>query len=188
MPFAVKSCFDVALWFGDRALNDREYIQPQKLQRLMFLAQAFYSVAYPGKVLMAATFVTDALGPVEPGVFQVLAYGRPPMLEPYPVSDQVAQFLDGIWRRYGGQSADTLTRKVNEHPAVMLAREKGLNEPIALDAMVKYYAEAAKSRGAGSGLAQEVARVVKPRLMRSQGGKAVAVTSWAPKALTKKPE
>lgn len=182
MPFAVKSCFDVAFWFSDKALNENEYIQPQKLHRLIFLAQAYYSVAYPGRKLMPATFVTDTFGPVEPTVFHALAYGRPAMLDPNPVSDAVAQFLDGIWRRFGGYSADALTRKLNDHPAVQAAMQKGLNEEIPLAAMVKFYADAAKG-GNGPGVAAEAAKVVKPRLMRSQSGKAVAVTGWAPKAL-----
>ena len=187
MPFAVKSCFDVVLWFSDKALNENEYIQPQKLHRLIFLAQSYYSVAYPGRKLMPATFVTDTFGPVEPTVFHALAYGRPPMLDPNPLPDQVAQFLDGIWRRFGGYSADALTRKLADHPAVQTAMRKGMNEEIPLPAMVKFYADAAKG-GGGTAEAAEAAKVVKPRLMRSQGGKAVAVTAWAPKALGKKPE
>ncbi|CDK98102.1 conserved protein of unknown function [Magnetospirillum gryphiswaldense MSR-1 v2] len=190
MPFAVKSCFDVVLWFSDKALNDNEYIQPQKLHRLIFLAQAYFSVAYPGRKLMPATFVTDSFGPVEPTIFHALAYGRPPMLDPNPMPDQVAHFLEGIWRRFGAQTADQLTRKLNEHPAVAAAMNKGLNEEIPLAAMVKYYVDLAKAAQGGDGpaAAAEITKVVKPRLMRSQGGKAVAVTAWAPKALGKKPE
>ena len=192
MAFAVKSCFDVVLWFSDKALNDNEYIQPQKLHRLIFLAQAYYSVAYPGRKLMPATFVADTFGPIEPTVFHALAYGRPPMLDPNPVSDQVAHFLEGIWRRFGSQSADQLTRKLNEHPAVALAMNKGPNEEIPLVAMVKYYVDLAKTAKGGdspvAGVVADMAKVVKPRLMRKQGGKAVAVTAWAPKALGKKPE
>ena len=39
MPAAVKSAFDVAFWFADTALHDNEYMQPQKLQRLLFLSE-----------------------------------------------------------------------------------------------------------------------------------------------------
>ena len=45
MTPAVQSSFDVAYWFFDRALNENEYIQPQKLHRLMFLAPAYFAVA-----------------------------------------------------------------------------------------------------------------------------------------------
>lgn len=179
MPLAVKSCLDVVIWFTDRALNDREYIQPQKLHRLMFLAQAYYSVAYPGRKLMPATFVTDSFGPIEPTVFHAFAYGRPPMLDGNPLNDQVVAFLDSIWRRFGQYSADQLTKKLNEHPAVAQAMAKGLNEEIPLDAMVKFYAGEAAARKGMPGAAE----VVRPRMMRSQDGKPVAVKSWVPKAL-----
>ncbi|HTH16932.1 MAG TPA: hypothetical protein VL974_09785 [Magnetospirillum sp.] len=181
MPFAVKSSLDVVFWFSDRALNDREYIQPQKLHRLMFLAQAYYSVAYPGRKLMPATFVSDDFGPVEPTVFHAFAYGRPHMVEANPVPDTVAHFLDSIWRRFGQYSAEQLNKKLAEHAPVAEALAKGLGEEISLAAMVKYYgAEVANRRGPGAPAAAEV---VRPRLMRSQDGKAVAVKAWTPKAL-----
>lgn len=185
MAFAVKSCLDVVFWFSDRALNDREYIQPQKLHRLMFLAQAYFSVAYPGRKLMPATFVTDTFGPVEPTVFHCFAYGRPHMVEGNPVPDNVAHFLDGIWRRFGQYSADHLNRKLAGHLPVAQAMAKGLGEEIPLAAMVKFYGAEAASRKGGPGT-PAAAEVVRPRLMRSQGGKAVAVTAWAPKSLGKK--
>lgn len=184
MPFAVKSCLDVVLWFSDRALNDREYIQPQKLHRLMFLAQAYYSVAYPGRKLMPATFVTDSFGPVEPTVYHAFAYGRPPMLEGNALPDAVVAFLDSIWRRFGQYSADQLTKRLAEHPAVMTAMAKGLNEEIPLAEMAKFYAGEAAVRQGMPGAAE----VLRPRMMRSQDGKPVAVKTWTPKALgTKKP-
>lgn len=181
MPLAVKSCLDVVIWFTDRALNDREYIQPQKLHRLMFLAQAYYSVAYPGRKLMPATFVTDSFGPIEPTVFHAFAYGKPPMLDGNPLKDPVVAFLDGIWRRFGQYSADTLTKKLVEHPAVSEAMAKGLNEEIPLDAMVKFYAGEAATRTGMPGATE----MLRPRLLRSADGKAVAVKSWTPKALKK---
>lgn len=183
MRFAVKSCLDVVFWFSDRALNENEYIQPQKLHRLLFLAQAYFSVAYPGRKLMPATFVSDAFGPVEPTVFHCFAYGRPHMIEGNPLTDDIAHFLDGIWRRFGQYTAEQLNRKLADHTPVADAMGKGAGEEIPLSAMVKFYgAEAASRRGGAPAAAQ----VVRPRLMRSQNGKAVAVTSWAPKSLGKK--
>lgn len=185
MQFAIKSCLDVVIWFTDRALNDREYIQPQKLHRLMFLAQAYYTVAYPGRKLMPATFVTDNFGPVEPTVFHAFAYGRPPHLEGNPVPDQASHFLDSIWRRFGQYSADQLNKRLNDHPAVASAMNKGPNEEIPFADMVKFY----QGEAAAKGGAPTADQVVRPRVMRSQSGKPVAVKGWTPKALTpKKPE
>lgn len=180
MAFAVKSSLDVAFWFMDRALNDQEYIQPQKLHRLLFLAQAYYSVAYPGQKLAPATFVADPFGPVEPTVYHTFAFGRPHMVEGNEVSERVTQFLDGIWRRFGHYSADSLTKKLAAHDPVAKAVVKGEGEEIPLESMIAFYGAAAR-RG-GDSAPPAVSEVVKPRLMRSQKGKAVAVTSWAPKA------
>ncbi|CAA7625121.1 Uncharacterized phage-associated protein [Candidatus Terasakiella magnetica] len=178
MAIAVKSCLDVVFWLSDQALNDREYIQPQKLHRLLYLSQAYFAVAYHGRKLMPATFVTDAFGPIEPTVFHAFAYGRPHMIEGNPLNEQVSHFLDGIWRRFGQYSADQITAKVVEHEPVALAMAKGINEEIPFAEMVKYYSsEAAARRGAPN-----VKEVVKPRVLRSQTGKPVSVMAWQPKA------
>ena len=49
----------MAFWFCDRALNDNEYLQPGKLQSLLYLSQAYYATAYNGKKLVPAIFVAD---------------------------------------------------------------------------------------------------------------------------------
>ena len=56
-PTAVESGFEAAFWFLERALNDGEALQPQKLQRLLFLAQAYFGVAHAGAKLMPGIFV-----------------------------------------------------------------------------------------------------------------------------------
>ncbi len=189
MPIAVKSSLDVVFWLSDQALNDREYIQPQKLHRLLYLSQAYFAVAYQGRKLMPATFVTDAFGPVEPTVFHAFAYGRPLMIEGNPLSGQVSHFLDGIWRRFGQYSADQLTKKVVEHAPVAMAMAKGVNEEIAFAEMVTYYTQEAADRTAkSSGKVDHVDSVVKPRVMRSQTGKPVSVATWKPKAVVVKKE
>ncbi len=48
MPAAVESAFDVAFWFADVALNENEYLQPQKLHRLMFWPRATMRWPIPG--------------------------------------------------------------------------------------------------------------------------------------------
>jgi uncharacterized phage-associated protein len=177
MPFAVKSSLDVVLWFCDRALNDNEYLQPQKLHRLLYLAQAYFSVAYPGRKLMPAVFVVDELGPVEPTVFHVFAYGRPHMIEPFPISDQIENFLDSIWRRFGSSTADQLSKRLADHTPIAAAMAKGVGEEIPFEAMRDFYASEAASRKG----APHVDKVLRPRVMRSQSGKPVNVTSWRPK-------
>ena len=70
---ATESCFDVALWFVEKARFDNSYIQAQKLQRLLWLAQGHNAATYHGRKLMPATFVAKSVGPVEPNVFGKIA-------------------------------------------------------------------------------------------------------------------
>lgn len=184
MAFAVKSSLDVVFWFNDRALNDGEYLQPQKLHRLLYLAQAYFSIAYPGRKLMPAVFVADESGPVEPTVFHMFSYGRPHMVDPNKIPDQVEHFLDSIWRRFGASKADQLSEKIARHPPVADAMAKGTGTEIPFAAMVKFYSsEAAARRGA-----PPVEQVLRPRVLRSQGGKPVSVTTWRPKTMPAKGE
>ena len=128
---AVDSAFDIAYWFIDRALNDNEYLQPQKMQRLMYLSQAYFAVAYRGRRLMPALFVADEFGPIEPNVFRACAIQRP-AIEPKPLPEAVSHFLDSIWRRFGPHSAEYLNRLVNAHPPYYDAIAKGPRTEITL--------------------------------------------------------
>lgn len=180
---AVESSFDVAYWFVDRALNDNEYIQPQKLHRLMFLSQAYFAVAYNGRPLMPAVFVADQFGPIEPGVFRACSIQRPP-IETMQMNEQVLGFLESVWRRFGGQSANALSQLVNSHPPYAEAIAKGARSEITLAAMVKFYGRknAATEPVKGSVIeAPPLEQVVRPKIMVSQSGKPVAVKKWSPK-------
>lgn len=183
-PAAVQSSFDVAYWFVDRALNDNEYIQPQKLHRLMFLSQAYFAVAYNGRPLMPAVFVADQFGPIEPNVFRACSIQRPP-IETIPLSEPVSQFLDSVWRRFGSQSANSLSTLVNGHPPYRDALEKGPRAEISLTAMVKFYGRKAApnepQRSGPSFEAPALEQVVRPKIMVSQDGKPVSVKKWTPK-------
>jgi uncharacterized phage-associated protein len=180
---AVESSFDVAYWFVDRALNDNEYIQPQKLHRLMYLSQAYFAVAYHGRLLMPAMFVADPFGPLEPSLFRACSIQRPP-IETLPMAEIAEQFLDSIWRRFGSQSADSLSRLVNSHPPYREAFEQGPRTEITLAAMIKFYGRKTAGTVALKGdqiEAPPIDQVIRPKVMVSQSGKPVSVKKWLPK-------
>ena len=54
MPTDVDIAFKVAFWFENIALKDDEYLQPQKMHRLLFISQAYYAVINNGQKLMPA--------------------------------------------------------------------------------------------------------------------------------------
>jgi len=176
MSFAVYSAVDVALWFMDRALDDNEYLQPQKLHRLLYLAQAYYGVAYHSRPLMPAIFIAEELGPVEPNLFRLFEQMRP-SLERRRIPDSTAHFLDSIWRRFGQHSADHLSKVITGHPPYKEARLRGKLSEIPFEATVAFYAD---PRGASRAETPAVEDVLRPRVLRSQTGKPVSVKAWLP--------
>ncbi len=174
MPADVDNAFDVAFWFADTALNENEYLQPQKLQRLMFIAQAYYSVAFNGRRLMPAAFVADEMGPIEPNIYIAFSKGRPEVDAQLFLPYEVETFLDGIWRRFGHHSTERLNSMTKDTSAYKQAYKQGNRAKISLDAMRLSFARAEKTPG--------VAQVIKPKIFRTQSGKPVTVKAWNPGA------
>ena len=172
MSAAIDTAVDVALWFADQALNGNEYLQPQKLQRLLFLSQAYYAVAFGGRKLMPAIFVADEMGPIEPNVFKVFVNGRPDVESDLFLPEQAEQFLTMIWRRFGHHSAEHLTRLAKESEAYQRALKKGRRTEITIDAMRLSFGQAKDT--------PSVEQIVRPKMLRSQTGKTVTVKSWTP--------
>ncbi len=135
---ATESALDVARWFVDRARLDDNYLQAQKLQRLLYLAQGLYAGAYHGRQLMPAIFVAHEMGPVEPNVFRAFELGRPAIAEVSP-SAEVVTFLELIWRKYGNLSTERLNDMVRRHDIFLGARAQGENEEITVEAMAAFF-------------------------------------------------
>lgn len=173
MPAALETAFHAAHWLSDAALCDDCYLQPQALQRLLFLAQAYYAVTTHGRRMMPAVFVADDAGPLEPNVHAALALGRP-RLEAVALPDQVEAVLRGVWGRFGMYAADRLDRLSKDTVAYREARARGHRAEIEHRAIWWSFAAEAGPPGA--------AQVVRPTLMRTQTGRPVAVTRWQPAA------
>ncbi|NQU62128.1 MAG: hypothetical protein HQ512_13440 [Rhodospirillales bacterium] len=172
MPAEIENAFDIAFWFADTALNENEYLQPQKLQRLMFIAQAYYTVAFNGRKLMPAVFVADELGPIEPNIHMAFSKGRPDVDARMFLHHDVENFLDGIWGRFGHHSIDRLDRMVKETTAYKQAFKRGNRAEISLEDMRLSFARAEKTPGVG--------QVVKPKVLMTQSGRPVTVKAWVP--------
>ncbi|TVR99053.1 MAG: hypothetical protein EA406_04950 [Rhodospirillales bacterium] len=172
MPAACKTAFEVAFWFLDAALNDNEYLQPQKLQRLMFFAQAYFGALHGGRKLMPAVFVADELGPLEPNVHLALSRGRPDLQVDVCLPDEALTTLKGIWRRFGHHSSERLSCLARESRAYREAREHGLGSELAFDAMCQGVAEAAAL--------PSPQRIAGARVLFTQAGKPVVAERWMP--------
>ncbi len=172
MPADVNSAFDIAFWFADTALAENEYLQPQKLQRLLYISQAYYAVAFKGRKLMPAIFVADEMGPIEPNVYLAFSKGRPDIDVELFLPHEVESFLSGIWRRFGHQSVDRLNEVTNDTLAYRQARNRANRAEITLETMRQSFIRDQN--------APDVSFVVKPKVMRTQDGKPVVVTAWDP--------
>jgi len=178
MTFASNSTFDVAFWFSDQALNENEYLQPQKLHRLLYLSQGFYAIAYDGQKLMPAVFVAEEMGPIEPTLFQAFANGRPDIEVELFLPSDVELFLNSIWRRFGHLKTEQLSKLTTKNAAYALALRKGPGTEILLDAMVATLKAETEKKAA------DPVRAPHPdaRVLRTQHGSEVKVKSWAPGA------
>lgn len=168
----VKSGFDVAFWFADTALEQNEYLQPQKLQRLLFLAQGYYAVLQNGRKLMPAVFVADELGPLEPNIYAGFSRGRPNIDVELFISHDIDSYLTSLWRRFGHASMERLNQITKGTSAYKQARAKGQRTEITLDAMRLSFVRAENTPG--------VQQVVKPKVFVTQTGKPVQVKAWDP--------
>ena len=168
----VESTFDVALWFADTALEQNEYLQPQKLHRLLYLSQGYYAAAFGGSKLMPAVFVAEEMGPMEPNVYKAFAKGRPNIEPNIFLPDGVDHFLSSIWSRFGRNTPDRLSKMCKESVAFKQAFKKGVRTEIPLQAILMSFASAED--------ALATTQVMKPKMMRSQSGRSVAVKNWVP--------
>lgn len=178
MTFAVNSTFDVAIWFADQALNENEYLQPQKMHRLLYLAQAFYAIAYDGSKLMPAVFVADEQGPMEPTVYHAFSRGRPDVDVELFLPTDIEMFLASIWRRFGHLKPDQLSRITTSNTAYSIALRKGNRTEIELDTMVMAFK--AESEKKDSKVSRHFRDVDGQRVMVTQTGDPVKVKTWMP--------
>ena len=172
MPAEVNNAFDIAFFFTDTALAENEHLQPQKLQGLLFLSQAYFSVAFKGRKLMPAVFVADERGPLEPNVFTAFSKGRPEIDTDLFLHAEVESFLDAIWRRFGHMSTEKIIKMTKDTSAYKKAKNRGHRAEISLSEIRVSFIHAENTPG--------INQVVKPKLYRTQSGKNVTIQKWMP--------
>ncbi|MBM3507785.1 MAG: hypothetical protein FJX64_08740 [Alphaproteobacteria bacterium] len=145
---AARSTLDVALWLVARADSAGEKLQPQKLQRLLYLAQAHYAGSHEGQKLMPAVFLATELGPLEPNIYYLFQSGEPKMVYADPAAT-VEEFLMGLWDRYGPRPAEDLLTTIAGDGAFALALKAGRNTEVTTEIMSAGYGgkSAVKVRG-----------------------------------------
>lgn len=139
----VTSTLDVALWLFDRARRDDQHMPAQKLQRLLWIAQALYAAECHGRMLMPATFVAEEVGPTEPTIFHVFQDSRPPLV-PGKIVPEAENFLDRIWRKYGHHSTDHLNRMMSASDIYRRALRRERGTVIPFETIAKHFTEKPK--------------------------------------------
>lgn len=134
----VESTLDVALWFLDRARLEDNYLQAQKLQRLLYLAQGYYAAKYYGRKLMPATFVAHEMGPMEPNVYRLFELGRP-QIPNVGTPPEVEDFLQLLWRQFGQFSTERLGDLVRKHDIYIAAMQAGEGEEIGFETIKEFF-------------------------------------------------
>lgn len=122
----IRSTLDVALWFFDQGRRQDQHLPAQKLQRLLWIAQALYAAENHGRMLMPATFVAEESGPTEPTIFHIFEDSRPP-IAPRKIVPEAENFLHRVWRKYAHHSTDYLNRMMISNEVYRRAwrRERG---------------------------------------------------------------
>lgn len=174
MPTAVSSSFDVAFWFIDRGRADHQQLSSLKLQRMLFLAQAYFAASTRGERLMPSVFVVTEQGPVEPNLLRLFD-NTVPAIETETPRPAVVKFLEGIWQTFGGRALKELDEIVTTSPPVRDAMQAGANTEITPTALFDHY-RGDKTQGA-------VVQKVKPdaekiTIPKTHRGK--PVTKWVP--------
>lgn len=144
---ATDSSFDIAQWFVEHARYEDSYLQAQKLQCMLWLAQGHYAATYHGRKLMPATFVAMEIGPREPNIFRAYELGRPDLAEISP-PEEVSTFLDRLWGRFGHHATEHLNKLVRVHRVYSEALDQGEGEEIPFEKIARYFTEQRETKPA----------------------------------------
>ncbi|OPZ76368.1 MAG: hypothetical protein BWY78_01392 [Alphaproteobacteria bacterium ADurb.Bin438] len=167
----INSIFDGAKWFLDRGEEQNEYLQPLKLNGLIYLSQAYYAGLKAGAKLMPAFFVAHDLGPVDPNLYRALEQRQLNVFYE-PVVGEALLLIKSVWKKYGSMPTNQLTKELKSHaPYKNSYNPKIRNNEIPLIEMAKFYGNLNKPKK----------EVGKPKFLRTQNGDVVNVTQWMPK-------
>lgn len=174
MPTAVSSSFDVAYWFKNRAEREGIILSVMKLQRLLFLAQAYFAGSTRGERLMPSMFLVTEQGPVEPNLLRVMDAGLQ-NIESVEPRRAVVDFLDGIWETFGRQSQERLDEMVFSSPPVQQAMQEGRNTEVSTVAMYNHFSADRRSGNILNKMPRQEPKVQAPKFHRGK-----PVKKWVP--------
>lgn len=172
MVSAAESTFDVAIWLIARARADHTVLAPIKLQRLLFLAQAYFAGSTHGERLMPSQFIAGRAGPLEPNIARIRDL-EAPIIEVQELRKPIADFLEGIWQAFGAMPIERLNQTVMSAAPVVTAMRRNKPAEITVEAMAEFYGGGGMRPQTVSGTGEQRATI--PKFHRGK-----PVNKWVP--------
>lgn len=182
---ATDSSLEVAFWFLNRARSEDWFLEHEKLQSLLFLAQMHYLAAHPHTLLMPSLFISDSNGYTEPTIAKLHAAGQlPEVAIRFPTG--ISAFLEKIWNIYGLMTNRQINNLIKER--IGSSDTSGSQKTIVnFKTLVEKFKSNSKinTRKAGSEPKNKPAAAWPTKVMLSQNGP-VVVSQWKPRKLLAK--
>jgi len=145
-PYTAENVAKYLIYLASQAFvgdnKEREGITNLKLQKVLYLAQAYY-LSKIGKPLFSDTIEAWEYGPVIPDVYHKFkSKGSNPIIyeeDKSSLSDEDKEILQKIWGSFGGYSASKLVDITHAHTPWKEAHESK-NRVISHKAIKEYYA------------------------------------------------
>lgn len=175
---ATESSIEVASWFMTKARKDDWFLENEKLQQLLFLAQVHYAILNNGETLMPTTFVVARSGFEEPNLSKALSAGFQLQSMTY-FSAKVANFLEKIWSIYGSMSIKQLSDIIKSKTNYLNDFQNAQKSIVELKTVVENF----KSNVTIS--ANNIVDASPKKVLISQNGP-VVVSQWMPRRVADK--
>lgn len=169
-----ESSIDVAYWFIYQAEKENTYLEDEKLQHLLFLAQVHYALAYNMEILMPSMFVCDEDGFTEPTLNRIFAQGHP-FMPKAAMSVKASDFLLEIWKKYGSLSIKELTNIIKTNSAYKENYVEGVKNVVQLNLVVEKFISNSNILKDNNAYSDN-----KKKILLSQNGP-VVVSKWQPR-------
>lgn len=172
---STSSSLDVAYWFLNRAEKDGIYLETDKLQHLLFVAQNKYASSHHHAMLMPCVFLCDEQGFFEPTLKRIFAQGIP-FMPPIHLEDSLTAFLEQVWKELSPLSLAQCKRLVTKLPVYSSCYQKGQNSVVLWDALIKNLSSNEPV------VKNETQNSFRKKVLVSQNGP-VIVSQWTPRKI-----
>lgn len=172
---ATDCAIHVAYWFFNRAEEDSSFINMDKIQHLLFLAQVNYASKNNMEVLMPCVFICDKDGFNEPSLKCILSQGRP-FMPPVQLGEKVNNFLENIWNKYGSIPMEQLSTFIKSTRAYKDNYFIGTKNIVSIKSLVESFVSS------GSISQNKPLKTPRKKVLLSQNGP-VLVSKWQPRKI-----